>query len=90
MENKNAVLTNKQAGELKKFCKHHATITDNEVKKYLNLAPLEKKGVKPQTFRIEFNNEKMQALCPDMSKEDIENLVYELLEKWKEERGNNS
>ena len=84
MENKNAVLTNKQAGELKKFCKHHATITDNEVKKYLNLAPLEKKGVKPQTFRIEFNNEKMQALCPDMSKADIEDLVYKLLEKWKE------
>ena len=84
MENKNAVLTNKQAGDLKKFCKQHATVTDSDVKKYLNLAPLEKKGSKPQTYRIEFNNEKMQALCPDMSKEDVENLVYELLEKWKE------
>ena len=90
MENKNAVLTNKQAGELKKFCKKHAEITDSDVKKYLNLAPIDKKGSKPQTLLIEFNNEKIQALCPDMSKEDIESLVYELLEKWKEERGNNS
>ena len=88
MENKEAILTQKQAGELKKFCKHHAEITDGDVKKYLNFAPLEKKGPKPQTFRIEFNNEKMQALCPDMSKTDIEDLVYRLLEKWKEEGSN--
>ena len=88
IENKNAVLTNKQAGDLKKFCKDHAEITDGEVKKYLNIAPLEKKESKPQTYRIEFNNEKMQALCPDMSKEDVENLVYEHLEKWKEAGGN--
>ena len=84
MENKEAILTQKQAGELKKFCKKHAEITDNDVKRYLNFAPLEKKGSKPQTYRIEFNSEKMQTLCPDMSKEDVENLVYELLEKWKE------
>ena len=84
MENKEAVLTQKQAGDLKKFCKQHAEITEREVKKYLSLKPIEKKGLKPQKFQIEFNNEKIQALCPDMSKADIEDLVYKLLEKWKE------
>ena len=59
MENKEAVLSQKQAGDLKKFCKQHAEITEREVKKYISLKPLEKKGSKPQKFQIEFNNEKM-------------------------------
>ena len=88
MENKEAVLTQKQAEALKKFCKQHAEITYSEVKKYISLKPIEKKGLKPQKFQMALDHEKMQALCPDMSKADIEDLVYKLLEKWKEERNN--
>ena len=83
MENKEAVLTQKQADALKKFCKQHDEITYSEVKKYISLKPLEKKGSKPQKFQMAFDHEKIQALCPDMSKADIEDLVYTLLEKWK-------
>lgn len=82
MENKEAVITQKQAIELKKFCRLNNVITAKDVLGRISLEPRKKEG-KTKKFRLTLNNEKMQAYCPDMSKPEIENLIYDLLENWK-------
>lgn len=82
MENKEAVITQKQACELKKFCKFNDEITEKDVLERISLEPRKKEG-RTKKLRLALNNEKMQAYCPDMSKSEIENLIYDLLENWK-------
>ena len=83
MENKDSVIMAQQAMALKKACAGHADITEREVKKHISLAPSKKDGAKPKKLHLSLNSEKMQSYCPDMSKTDIETLIYKLLEKWK-------
>ncbi len=83
MENKDSVIMAEQATELKNACAGHADITESEVKKHVSLNPSKKDEVKPKKLRLALNSEKIQSYCPDMSKTDIEKLIYKLLEKWK-------
>ena len=83
MENKDSVIMAQQATELKNACAGHADITESEVKKHISLTPSKKDEVKSKKLRLALNSEKMQSYCPDMSKTDIEELIYKLLEKWK-------
>ncbi len=83
MENKDAVITAQQATELKNACAGYADITESEVKKHISLNPNKKDEVKSKKLRLTLNSEKMQSYYPDMSKADIEELIYKLLEKWK-------
>ena len=83
MENKDSVIMAEQATKLKKACAGHADITEAEVKKHISLSPSKKDEVKHKKLRLALNSEKIQSYCPDMSKTDIEELIYKLLEKWK-------
>ena len=83
MENKDSVITAQQAMALKKACSDHVDITEAEVKKHISINPTKTDGGKPQRMHLSLNSEKMQSYCPDMSKTDIEELIYKLLAKWK-------
>ncbi len=83
MEDKDSVITIKQATELKKFCTEHADITESEVKSHISLIPSKIGEAKTKKLRFALNSEKIRSYCPEMSKADIEELIYKLLEKWR-------
>lgn len=77
-----------QARTLKKLCKEKAELTSEDVEQVISSVGVpsstEQKEINTTVNkrRISFNNEKLKTYCQDMTDKQIEELVYELLEKW--------
>ena len=87
----NKIITFEQARALKKFCKEKTELTPEDVEQfisYVDISSSPEQNVKKEIDtavkkrKISFDNEKLKTYCQDMTNEQIEELVYKLLEKW--------
>ncbi len=81
-------ITFEQAKTLKKLCKEKTELTPGDVEQVISSVSVpsttEPKEINTTVNKrkISFNNEKLKTYCQDMTDKQIEELVYELLEKW--------
>ena len=86
--NNDTFIIHEQAKAIRKFCKKNNTITQEDIERIISAdennalnAPSENSINKNKKLKLSFNEEKVRNYCPNMSNEQIEELVLELLEK---------
>ena len=80
LQDKNKTISFEQALALKKLCKNKPEITTDDVEHIIAVEKPQK--VLPiKKRKISFDDEKLKMYCPDMTDEQIAELVYEFLEQ---------
>ncbi len=80
MEDTSKTISFEQASALKKSCKNKPDITSDDVEQIIAVEKTQK--VLPiKKRKISFDEEKLRMYCPDMTDEQIANIVYEFLEQ---------
>ena len=73
-------ISTSQSAEIKELFKE-GKLTMASIRKFLNPVKIEKR-------KVVFNSKKLDSyFTPDMSNDDIENLIIKLLDEWKEKGG---
>ena len=87
-QNNGTFIIHEQAKAIRKFCKKNNTITQEDIERIISAdennalnTPSENSINKNKKLKLSFNEEKVRNYCPNMSNEQIEELVLELLEK---------
>ena len=83
------------AKDIKKFCMERSIITEDEIKEFLrsNKASDASEAGRESTAnkagskrRFSLDNERLKQYCGEMSDQEIENLIYQLITEWGEKK----
>ncbi|MBR0184766.1 MAG: ParB N-terminal domain-containing protein [Synergistaceae bacterium] len=83
------------AKKIKKFCTERSTITEDEIQELLrsnktsNASEVGKEGAANKTStkrRFSLDNKRLQPYCGEMTDQEIENLIYQLITEWGEKK----
>ena len=87
-QNNDTFIIHEQAKAIRQFCKNNDEITQDDIERIISVdehstldAHSGNSISKDKKLKLSFNEEKVRNYCPNMSNEQIEELVLDLLEK---------